>query len=107
MSTAGPPSTALIESMCPGVPYPGAGLSFRCPFPISARGSGGLRDTGEGSQFGGQQRCRILSVKAVTAIFDSFFIVFHRRILVSFRNRWIYTTSLSDSGSVQRRGKKG
>lgn len=107
MSTAGPHSTALIESICPGVPYPGVGLSFRCLFPISARGSGGLKDTGGGSRFGGQWRQRTLSVKTVTALFDLFFIVFYRRILVSFRNKRISTTSLSDDGSVPRRGKKG
>lgn len=74
MSTAGPHSTALTESLCPGVPYPGAGLSFRCLFPISARNSGDLRDTVGGSQFGGQWRRRSLSVKTVTAICDCFFL---------------------------------
>lgn len=73
MSTAGPHSTALIESICPGVPYPGVGLSFRCLFPISARGSGGLKNTGGGSRFGGQRRQKTLSVKTVTAVFDLFF----------------------------------
>lgn len=57
------------RSLCPGVPYPGVGLSFRCLFPISARGGGGFKDTGRGSQFGGQW---LLSVKNVTAIFDFF-----------------------------------
>lgn len=109
MSTAGPQSTALIESLCPGVPYSGVGLSFRCLFPISARGGGGFKDTGGGKVVSSVENgdAKHLSVKTVTAIFDPFFfIVSHHRILVSFRNKPISTTSLSDRGSVPRRGKR-
>lgn len=108
MSTAGPHPTASTESLCPGVPYPGAGLSFRCLFPIGARGIGGSRDTGGGRSFGGQRRRRrCVGERTLTAIFDCFFPC----LLPSSDLGLIQKQSDIDNvivrrGSVPRRGKK-